>query len=282
MLPIRVKGQGLHQPLTALSLVGLIQLLAGLPLEGLPPLNSVARHGIAHRTHAAGVETLAVRRELEREHPAQEMVALDDAPTGQVVGLPLRDNAAGLQVPHRHLAHEVASGHPAAVRAESHCLHRRQEVPGVLQRAARRVEHADGGLGAGCRVVLIATGPVLTGDTGHPSPVWRSRQIPRPELMGLNRSKFFAGGQIQPVQNAVITRRHQLLGTRQQGHATGVTVMATDGECLARLDRHPLNRAIQTSGKQGLPVWSGFESQDRRREFDFLRLGQLGLCGRSR
>ena len=61
MLPIRVEGQGLHQPLPALSLVGLIELLAGLPIEGLPPLNSVARHGIAHRTHAAGVETLAIR-----------------------------------------------------------------------------------------------------------------------------------------------------------------------------------------------------------------------------
>ena len=56
-----MEGQGLHQPLPALSLMGLIELLAGLPIEGLPPLNSVARHGIAHRTHAAGVETLAIR-----------------------------------------------------------------------------------------------------------------------------------------------------------------------------------------------------------------------------
>ena len=61
VLPIRVKGQGLHQPLPALSLMGLIELFAGLPIEGLPPLDPVARHGIAHRTHAAGVETLAIR-----------------------------------------------------------------------------------------------------------------------------------------------------------------------------------------------------------------------------
>ena len=61
MLPIRVKGQGLHQPLPALFLVGLIELLAGLPIEELPPLNAVARHGVAHRTHAAGVETLTFR-----------------------------------------------------------------------------------------------------------------------------------------------------------------------------------------------------------------------------
>ena len=61
VLPIRVEGQGLHQPLPALSLMGLIELLAGLPLEGLPPLNSVARHGIAHRSHAAGLERFAVR-----------------------------------------------------------------------------------------------------------------------------------------------------------------------------------------------------------------------------
>ena len=61
VLPIRVEGQGLHQPLPALSLMGLIELFAGLPIEGLPPLDPVARHGIAHRTHAAGVETLAIR-----------------------------------------------------------------------------------------------------------------------------------------------------------------------------------------------------------------------------
>ena len=60
-LPIRVEGQGLHQPLPALSLMGLIELFAGLPIAGLPPLDPVARHGIAHRTHAAGVETLAIR-----------------------------------------------------------------------------------------------------------------------------------------------------------------------------------------------------------------------------
>ena len=51
--------QSLDQPLPALSLMGLIELLAGLPIEGLPPLDPVARQGIPHGTHTAGVETLA-------------------------------------------------------------------------------------------------------------------------------------------------------------------------------------------------------------------------------
>src|SRR5438105_2797093 len=116
--------QSFHEALAAFPFMGLIELLAIAPVKSEPALDAVACHGIAHWPHATNIEFLAVRVKGNREKAAEKMMALYNAPTGEVVGRPSRDLLAREEVPHANLTHQVSGGQIFAIGGKCDCLDR--------------------------------------------------------------------------------------------------------------------------------------------------------------
>ena len=201
-----VEDEGFHEAFADFAIDGGSDFFGSVvPGEFLPKLFSVSGGGISGAAHAGEVEGLVVGGEVEGEDAAGVVVALDDAPAGEVGRLNAGDFLAALfEIPEDDFAHEVAGGEEFAVVRERDRLDGWSVGEGMAEFAGGDVEDFDRGFGFGRGLVFVAAAEVLAGGGGNEGSVGRDAGLPGPEVVGFDLFCFLLLPGVDPFEVSVV------------------------------------------------------------------------------